>query len=70
MIQKAEVLFLNYQQAARATNVSPSLLKKLVRLGKLPVVKFGKSARIKVSDLLNFGEEVVQDSSTQEPEYK
>ena len=51
-----QILYLNYGQAARALSLSVSGVKKLVRNGRLPVVHFGKSARIRVADLIEYGD--------------
>jgi excisionase family DNA binding protein len=52
-----EVMYLTYAQAARVTSTSVSAVKKRVREGKLPVARFGRSARIPVDSLRNFGQE-------------
>jgi excisionase family DNA binding protein len=49
------VLFATYKEAATVCRLSESMIRKLVRERKLKVRKFGRSARIPVSELSRIG---------------
>jgi excisionase family DNA binding protein len=44
-------LYFTYREAAAACRLSESMIRKLVRDGKIKVVKFGRAARIPASEL-------------------
>lgn len=50
--------YATYVECAHLLRLSPSMVKKLVRAGKLPEVKFGTSARIPLEALEQFGKGV------------
>lgn len=49
------VLYATYREAADACRLSESMIRKLVRERKLKMRKFGRSARIPVSELSRIG---------------
>ena len=50
-------LYATYQEAATACRLSESMIRKMVRERKLKVRKFGRAARIPVSELARIGAE-------------
>ena len=49
------LLYLTYREAATSLRLSESMIRKLVRAKKLKITKFGRSARISVSELERIG---------------
>ena len=49
--QSPKALFVTYRDAAGVLALSESMVKKMARLGTIKVVKFGRAARIPVSEL-------------------
>jgi excisionase family DNA binding protein len=49
------VLFLTYKEAAAACRLSQSMIRKMARDGRIKVARFGRAARIPVSELTRIG---------------
>jgi excisionase family DNA binding protein len=50
------VLYATYKEAAIACRLSESMVRKLAHTGKLKIKKFGRSARIPLSELTHIEE--------------
>jgi excisionase family DNA binding protein len=48
-------LYVTYKEAAAVCRLSESMVRKLVRQGKLRVVRFGRAARIPTAELARIG---------------
>ena len=53
--QPSRPLYATYEESAHHLRLSIGMIKKLVRDGKLPVVRFGACPRIPMSALEGFG---------------
>ena len=49
---RSNKLLLTYDQASHALSISPTMLKKMARTGRLQVVHLGRAVRVPRSELL------------------